>query len=211
MLKLWYEREMDDRLGIETTALREWNDPEREQYYYRTESTPYQALDELFAHYRFPLQAHLVDFGCGTGRMAFYAHRYFNIPVTGIELNEETFADLEANISGYQMKTGQELFNPPLEFVHGYAEQFSITEDHNVFYLFNPFSLDIFYQVIGNIEQSFFAHPRAIDVILYYPLFSIQRYMDRGTIFERRKAIQLAEIFEDEHEKFLLYSVAPDQ
>ena len=90
MLKLWYEREMDDRLGIETTALREWNDPEREQYYYRTESTPYQALDELFAHYRFPLQAHLVDFGCGTGRMAFYAHRYFNIPVTGIELNEET-------------------------------------------------------------------------------------------------------------------------
>ncbi|NLZ71490.1 MAG: hypothetical protein GX909_03175, partial [Clostridiaceae bacterium] len=54
MLKLWYEREMEKRLNIETMAFREWQDVTKTKDYNRTESTPYQAIDKLFEYYSLP-------------------------------------------------------------------------------------------------------------------------------------------------------------
>lgn len=215
MLKLWYEREMEKRLNIETMAFREWQDVTKTKDYNRTESTPYQAIDKLFEYYSLPDHANFVDIGCGLGRMAFYVHDRFNIPVTGIELNPLTFYDLQKNAERYQEQKRdlkrqekahfKKQISAPLNFYCDYAEKFPITKEQNVFYFFNPFTTHIFDLVIRNIENSIFEYPRTVDIVLYYPLYEVQQLIERKTIFERLGSVHLDEIFQDENEKFIVY------
>src|SRR5690625_3631562 len=75
-------------LNIRTTGLREWR---KETRYHRYEATPYKALDELFKFYKLEQSDRVVDVGCGRGRVPFYIHNRFKIPVTGVEVNDLTF------------------------------------------------------------------------------------------------------------------------
>ena len=46
-----------------------------------------------------------MDFGVGRGRVSFYTHHKFQVPVTGIEVNDITFDELLKNQERYQMHT----------------------------------------------------------------------------------------------------------
>ncbi|NLJ94187.1 MAG: SAM-dependent methyltransferase [Clostridiaceae bacterium] len=220
MLKLWYETAMDTELNVETIPLREWQDQAKRKHYNRTESTPYQAIDELFEYYQMPHNANFVDFGCGTGRIAFYVHNRFNVPVTGVELNPLTYKDLQKNLKTYNKRDltsddRSDYINPqnkiaPINFFLEYAEEFQIQKEHNVFYFFNPFSTPIFEAVINNIKKSLKKHPRQVDIILYYPLYEVQSLLEKQTIFKRLGTLYLDEIYEDEFEKFLVYRYMVD-
>ena len=45
-----------------------------------------------------------MDFGCGRGRVAFYIHNKFHIPVTGIEINDKTYGEALDNKLRYRQK-----------------------------------------------------------------------------------------------------------
>ncbi len=203
MLKLWYEREMDQKLNIHTQSIREWEDIEKAKSYNRTEATPYQALDRFFEFYELPERAKFVDIGCGSGRMLFYVHHRFDIPVTGIELNPQTFYDLEQNKVHYLENAQSTSSQIILQNI--YAEEYIFQAEDNVIYFFNPFTIRIFAKVIQNLEQSIFEHTRNVDIILYYPLYEIQQFMETKTIFERVGSVSLQNIYEDEFEKFIVY------
>lgn len=203
MLELWYERWMDNFLNIETEEVREWSDRSKMRVYNRTEATPYQVLDQLFDVYEWPNAANLVDFGCGTGRLAFYVHHYFNIPVTGLELNREVFPGLQENLKRY--RSAFELNDNKLNFLLEAAEDYQVQPGNNVFYFFNPFVASVFKRVLSNIEKSLAEHPRPADIILYYPLYEWQQVMARSQFFQRLGSIPLKSIFDDEHEKFIIY------
>ncbi|MCK9526616.1 MAG: SAM-dependent methyltransferase, partial [Limnochordia bacterium] len=80
-------KKYDRELGIRTVGLREWSG---QTHYNRYEATPYEALDTLFRSYNVRRHKRVVDFGCGRGRVAFYIHRRFQVPVVGIEANDKT-------------------------------------------------------------------------------------------------------------------------
>lgn len=248
MFHLWYERQMDHELNIRTRIMREWTEVEDLLQYNRLESTPYQALDKLFEFNELDSDADFVDFGCGSGRVAFYVHNRFNIPVTGIELNMETYYELKNNMASYlkaspkvnfleniatykkieQYNMSDEKYNYDLNsrnfdkrkniikkenqasirFVQEYAEKYQIQKNQNVFYFFNPFTVKIFAQVIRNIEQSLFDNPRTAEIILYYPMYDYQEFMEKKTIFQRVGSISLR-MLEDEFEKFIIYRYDP--
>lgn len=203
MLHLWYERKLDRELNIKTEGVREWTELENLVIYNRTESTPYQALDQLFKFYELRENSNLLDVGCGTGRVAFYVHNKFGIPVTGIELNDLTYHDLINNLHSYL--EAQSRHKSPIRFNQEYAEEYQILPAQNLFYFFNPFSIKVFVQVVRNIEQSLFEHPRAVDLILYYPMPDFQQFMETKTIFDRKGSIHL-DMLDDEYEKFIVYS-----
>ena len=73
------ERRRDELLGIRTTGIREWTD--NNVQYNRYEGTPYDALDVLSEKYEFRDIDRVVDFGCGRGRVMFYLHNRFHLPV----------------------------------------------------------------------------------------------------------------------------------
>ena len=83
------ERVYEQKLYVKTIGLREWR--KNQEQYNRYEATPYAALEKLCQHYKIKPDDHVVDFGCGRGRVSFYIHYHYNVPVTGVENNDLTF------------------------------------------------------------------------------------------------------------------------
>ncbi|HHV39291.1 MAG TPA: class I SAM-dependent methyltransferase [Tepidimicrobium sp.] len=194
------ERNYDKSLWIKTTGIREWKD--RSIHYNRCESTPYMALKELFKRYKLNKTDRLVDFGCGRGRVAFYVHNRFKIPVTGVEVHDTTFDEVLNNKASYRHRFQD--IAAPIRFEYGLAEHYEIEPMDNKFYFFNPFSIKIFKKVVGNILHSVKRNRRTVDIILYYPMPEYKLYLKKSTSFKLINKIRVPEA-SDSREKFLIY------
>lgn len=197
------ERQRDLQLGIRTIGIREWKNEDGP--YNRYEATPYLALDRLFENYTLPKDARLVDFGCGRGRVSFYVHYHYDIPVVGIENNDQTFDELLTNEMTYERHLGP--IDVPLYFEFNLAENYEIQTIDNVFYFFNPFSLKIFRGVLQNILKSYEEHERQMDIIFYYPLASFKRVLDESP-FTLINRIRVPEVGHGKHGEFLIYRLS---
>lgn len=194
------ERKIDRNLGIKTIGIREWEG--ETDSYNRYEATPYAALDKLFQKYKLTKKDQVVDFGSGRGRVSFYIHNKFNIPVTGIENNDKTYEEALYNKAVYKQKTKH--LKAPICFEYGLAEHYSVKPEDNRFYFFNPFSVDIFKQVIRNILISVKETKRPVDIILYYPLPEFKKYLKKKTPFKLINKIK-APGDHGKYGKFLVY------
>ncbi len=199
------DKKFDDRLLIRTRGIREWKG---DTPYNRCESTPYAALERLFQKYKIDEDDKLVDFGAGRGRVAFYVHNKFNIPITGIELNETTLD--EALENKYRYRTKVHNLEAPIRFEYGYAEHYDISEEDNKFYFFNPFQAEIFQEVVDNIVKSAKEDQKEVDIILYYPMPGYKKYLNEKTDFELVDKV-LVEGALDRREKFLIYRLDPNK
>jgi hypothetical protein len=194
------ERKFDSLLQVKTSGLREWKDGSID--YHRYEATPYAALEKLFRHYKVQPTDHIVDFGSGKGRVSFFMHYHFNVPVTGVEMNDLTFEESQINKALYTHKNRH--LTAPIHFEFGLAEQYEIQPEENVFYFFNPFSVTIFKHVVRNILQSVKQHPRSIDLILYYPLPDYKKFLKKKTPFKIMNKVK-AYKKHGRHGKFIIY------
>src|SRR5690554_448218 len=167
-------------LHVRTSDLREWR--KQTDDHNRYEATPYEALEKLIEHYKFKQGDQVVDFGSGRGRVPFYIHYHFNIPVTGVELNEVTLEESLYNKALYRQKNKHK--KAPIRFEYGLAENYDIQPQDNIFYFFNPFSVDIFKQVVHNILQSVEENERTVDIIFYYPLPEFKKFLKKETPFK---------------------------
>lgn len=117
--------------------------------------TPYFILEELFSYLDFANDSHLLDVGCGTGRvLAYFAETGLAGRVTGIELDPEiarftqSWAEPFSNISVMQASA----LDIPLEpYTH--------------FYLFNPFDTNVLVQFLTKIEAEFAGTCRSITLV----------------------------------------------
>lgn len=199
------EKKYDKLLYIKTVGIREWLD--RAVHYNRYEATPYSALDRLFKSYRFRKTDNVVDFGCGRGRVAFYIHNKFHVPVTGIEVNDVTYDEALDNKWRYRQKARH--IKAPIKFKYGLAEQYKIKPTDNKFYFFNPFSVKIFRKVVNNILKSVEKEERPVDIILYYPMPEYKEFLKEETPFRLINKITVPDTT-DEKEKFLIYRFKPE-
>lgn len=191
-------KKCDRRLGIWTVGLREWDGNTQ---YNRYEATPYHALDRLFEVYRFREGDRVVDFGCGRGRVAFYIHHRFHVPVVGIEAHDKTYEEAIANKMRYRAHAGH--IPAPIKLKYGLAEDYDVKPDDNCFYFFNPFSHRVFQKVMDNIMKSVEAFPRTVDVILYYPLPEYKRILYKLG-FQIINKVRMPDV-DDDYEKFVIY------
>ncbi len=194
------ERKYDQMLKIRTRGLREWRD--QSSQFNRYEATPYVALDKLFQAYKLKKDDEVVDFGCGRGRVPFYIHHHFQIPVTGIEVNDQTFEEALNNKATYRQQAQN--IPAPIKLEYGFAEQYEVKETDNRFYFFNPFSVNIFKKVVGNIMGSLEEYDRSVDIILYYPLQEYKSFLKKNTPFYLMNKVRVPKAT-DKKEKFLIY------
>ena len=157
------EKYYDKLLNINTMGNQNWNKVSTHNHPY--EPTLYVALEELFKNYTLSEDDHIVDFGCGMGRLNFFINHMFNSYVTGVEINEIYFNEALMNKISYKNKKSKDKIN----FVCNLAQQYEISPNDNKFYFFNPFSIQIFSKVIDNILQSYENNMRDMDIIMYYP------------------------------------------
>lgn len=192
-------KKYDEKFNIKTTGTRSWG---RKSLYNRTESTPYMALHHFSKSYEFSKEDHLVDFGCGKGRVAIFISSMFKIPVTAIELNDLTYEELENNVNSSN-------FENDVILVKEYAEKYSIKKDENKFFFFNPFDISIFKKIVENIIKDSIKNQKEVEIILYYPLGSYKKFLKKDTPFKFHEKINVSGSIGFK-EKFLIYKFNPN-
>jgi SAM-dependent methyltransferase len=193
------EKEYDDLLHINTIGNQAGF--YHSLHYHRYEPTPYWILERLLAEYDIKSDDHVVDFGCGKGRLNFFLHYKKGTYVSGIEMNEQFIHEARENLKNYSYK-GKER----IKFHCCLAEEFEIQPTDNRFYFFNPFTIQIFRKVLNRILLSVEEAYREVHLILYYPSEDYIYYLENHTIFELHKEIVLTE--ENPLERILIYRLA---
>ncbi len=199
----------DRRLGIQSCGIREWSEFTTD--YNRCEPTPYRALDDLFEHYHGLPNPHLVDYGCGRGRVLFYCHQRWGWRGTGVECHEDTLIEALENLERYRHKRQRRgrVLQDEIGFEACPAEHRPVHKDENIFYFFNPFSVAIFQQVLDQIHWSLAEHERPIDLLLYYPLNSYRQALRLDRHFDLAWELPLDWGEEARYDRFLLYQHRP--
>ncbi|WP_040205484.1 class I SAM-dependent methyltransferase [Neobacillus jeddahensis] len=171
-------------------------------HYHRYEPTPYSALEELFRRYQLKSSDHIVDFGCGKGRLNFYIHYFFQASVVGIEMNEALFQDAIHNQQNFVKKNSK----GKIHFLCSIAEEYVVGDLDNRFYFFNPFSIQVFRKIVQNILRSFEKSVREMDLVLYYPAPDYIFFLENDTPFELIDEVPVPFVSKhNPNERFLIY------
>ncbi|WP_346353328.1 class I SAM-dependent methyltransferase [Azotosporobacter soli] len=173
-------------------------------HYNHYEPTSYSLLEQLAAQHAFNADDHIVDFGCGKGRLNFYLHHHFSATVTGIEMDPYFYQQAIDNKKSYFKKHAQP--ENKIHFLHCFAEEYEVKRFDTVFYFFNPFSLQIFTKVVGNILHSIEKQERSVDIILYYPSYDYIYFLENSTPFTLSSEIKAADSpAQDPRDSFSIY------
>ena len=196
------EQYYEKLLNIKTSGEQRWD--KKNIHYHPYEPTLYKALEVLFDDYDLEKNDHIVDFGCGKGRLNFYINYLYNSYVTGIEMNEMFYYEAIENKNNYLKRNKKSA--DKINFECCLAQDYKIQKNDNKFYFFNPFSIQIFTKVVENILISFEENSRSIDIILYYPSEDYIYYLEYVTPFRLLKDILIPKLNnKDERERFVIY------
>ncbi len=173
-------------------------------HYNRYEPTSYSVLEILSKQYNFTAEDNIVDFGCGKGRLNFYINHFFDSTVTGIEMNTFFYRQAIDNKKDYLKKHKKK--SNKIIFLNCFAEEYNINPSDNKFYFFNPFSIQIFTKVIGNILISVEGYERTVDIILYYPTYDYIYFIENSTPFMFLNEIKSPYLYDkDRRNSFSVY------
>jgi SAM-dependent methyltransferase len=199
------EHYYDKLLNIKTSGYQK--DHNKSIHYHPYEPTPYSALEKLFEMYKLKNTDRIVDFGCGKGRLNFYINYLFDATVIGIEMNETFYREAIENRNRFLKKAKHSKDN--IHFHCCLAEEYEIDPRDNRFYFFNPFTIQIFRNVINNILLSNEHSEREIELVLYYVSEDYIYFLENHTTFELKEEVILPGLFEQNpFERFLIYQLA---
>lgn len=168
------EREWDQKLNINTIGR---DASVEDAYHHPYEPTPYSVLERLVESEYISEENVVVDYGCGKGRVGFFLASQLMCKCIGVEFDEKICGQAEENLVTYINSTkksctkdtrNQKIEEIRVEFTCVGAENYEIV-DADVFYFFNPFSVEILQSVIGKIKKSYYAVPREMKLFFYYP------------------------------------------
>ena len=109
---------------------------------------------------------HLVDYGSGKGRIMVVAAYYGFKKITGIDFSQSLCNEAEINIE--RIKS---LFpSTDFQIICDDAVNYSIKNEDNVFFFFNPFDEVVMLQVVKNILASWRKNEKKIYIIYINPL-----------------------------------------
>lgn len=196
---------MDKTLHIMTEQIQ--NDGTDTYYCHRYEPSPYEVLDYIFTEYPLSKTDMLIDYGCGMGRLNFYLHHRFHCKTVGVELNHTYYKACVSNNASYHHEKAQKEGNPysDIRFYEESADSYSVDDEINHFYFFNPFSIEIFRKVIDQIYESLERVPRTVTLLLYYPDSEYTYYLDTCTPFESIMEIPLHGYAKNIQERVIIY------
>ncbi len=156
----------DEILGVETEGM---DERLADWHHFRYEPTPYEVLERLIDSGLIQEHNHVLDVGCGKGRVSFFLAQTTGCVSTGIDFDSNMIEAAQNNKVHF---TKPEL----VDFVCVKAEDADMTK-WDCFYFFNPFSEKILRSVMANMTKSYHEHPRKMKLFYYYPSHDVLAYL----------------------------------
>ena len=190
-----HEHTWDESLRIQTIGR---DDTNSDEYRYPYEPTPYCVLERLAESGLIRPQDVVLDYGCGKGRVGFFLSQRTGAKTIGIEYDERIYSGALEN---------QRTAVSKAKFVLTRAEGYEVPEEVNRCYFFNPFSVEILHKVMARIIESWYAHPRELFLLFYYPSDEYISYLMTVEELEFYDEIECDDLFPgcDERERVLIF------
>lgn len=188
----------DKKLKIETTGR---DDAHADSYHHPYEGTPYSVLIRLAESGFLDKDSIVIDYGCGKGRVDFFLNYVLECHTIGIEYDERLYELALKNKYSYGEKSA-------VDFICMDAGAYTI-KDADVFYFFNPFTVEILKSVIGKILESYYENPRTMRLFFYYPHNDFISYLMTMYELDFIDEIDCQDLFEgkNERERILVFGV----
>lgn len=186
----------DEKLKIDTEGM---DESKTDYHHFRYEPTPYEVLERLIDSGWITEKNHVLDVGCGKGRVSFFLSMTTGCICTGVDFNEDM-------IQRARMNQESCLFPERVQFVCCSAEEYRV-ENEDCFYFFNPFSEKILRTVISHILTSYHQNPRKIRLFFYYPSADALAYLMCQNELIFLDEIDCDDLFEgsDERERIVVF------
>ena len=184
------EREWDKRLRIKTIGREDEGNPHYSPY----EPTPYSVLQRLADSGHIGRKDHLLDYGCGKGRVAFFMASVIGCRVTGIDHSKKLIDMAKENRKSSRL-------GDRVTLICTLAEQYE-ARDENVFFFFNPFSGKVFESVLRRLKE------RDVGkLILYYPSDEYMIWLNLMPEAEHVETIDCGDLFngKDDRERIEVF------
>ena len=184
------EREWDKRLHIHTIGREDEANPHYSPY----EPTPYSVLQRLADSGHIRRRDHLLDYGCGKGRVAFFMASVVGCRVTGIDYSQKLIDIAKENRAASRL-------GDRVTLRCCLAEQYD-PQDENVFFFFNPFSEKVFEGVLRRLAQR-----GTGTLICYYPSEAYTACLNLTPEVEHIDTIDCGDLFngKDERERIEVF------
>ena len=191
------EEQWDKLLRIKTSGR---DDSHSDQYRYPYEPTPYPVLERLADSGYIRKGNTLLDYGCGKGRADFFLSWQTRCRPIGVEYDRRIYEKALENQKS-AASSGRTAFE------EADAEHFSVPENVDRIYFFNPFSIELLQKVMSRILESYYEIPREILLFFYYPsdeYVSFLMTVDELTFLDE---IGCGDLFEgrDERERIMIF------
>ena len=108
----------------------------------------------------------IVDFGCGKGRVLVVAAFYGFKKITGIDFDGSLCREAELNIEKIKPLFSETNF----EIICDDVVNYSVEDETNVFFFFNPFDEVVMLQILKNILSSLKKNERKVYIVYVNPL-----------------------------------------
>jgi len=169
---------MDIKYGVKTSKYKILE--ENRTIHGNYEPTLYLELNRLFSKYPFSSNDHIIDYGCGKGRVLFVAAYNRCRNITGIEINKEMYIAALENLDRFKSKNRT---NSIINIYNMDAKDYNSLDEINKFFFFNPFHLKVFLKVFNLIHSSIEKHPREVTLFFYMPVMSWIQEIEKSNIF----------------------------
>ena len=193
------EQEWEQVLQIKTAGR---DDSRSDAEHHPYEPTDYCVLERLANSGYITKQNTLIDYGSGKGRVSIFLANQTRCHSIGIEYDERLYERAIVNGESPAAKNR-------VSFVLGDAATYTLPDNADRCFFFNPFALHTIKRVLGNIFDSLYHHPREILLFFYYVNEEVENFLNNHVRLEAEKPIQCGDLFQetDEKERILVYRV----
>lgn len=180
----------EKKLHINTTGR---DDSCSDDYSFPYEPTDYPVLERLAESGYINKENHLIDYGCGKGRVSFFINYRIGCRCTGIECMEKFYQIANENANAYHGKN--------VSFINERAEKYIVPHSADCFFFFNPFSIEIMQGVMQRIIDSYYEAPRQMRFFFYFPQAEYVAFLMQVDELEFLDEIDCRDLFEEKSDR----------
>lgn len=187
---------VDKTLGVETNKCM-ISDEHDNVMNFMYEPITYNDLKFVFREHPFHENDHLIDFGCGKGRVLVMAAKYGCKNLHGLDINDSLIETAKSNMMSCSDRFGQMNYN----LLSMNAKVYAFDPMINKVFFYNPFQLKIFIYVFKALMRSLEESPRNLTVFFCGARPSTIDYFEKLDGFDLVKGDEKKRIFVYEFKK----------